>query len=149
MVSNHMYKLLKSTNNLKNSVLSRSNTIEYNCFTADMTQSKPKINSVDIVITDLPYGDIVSWANEENNVQAVNRLLTNLTNCLNVHAIVAVINNKKIKTTPHNYKRIKYFKLGKRYIYIFQLLSITCKSINSNIKIIDYYGVRFKCMTPR
>ena len=112
---------IKSANNLKNIVLSRNNTIEYNCFTADATQSKLKANNVDMVITDLPYGDIVNWANEESNEQAANKLLTNLIATLNPHAVVAVINNKKIKTIPHNYKRIKYFKLGKRHVHIYQL----------------------------
>lgn len=116
---------LKSALRLKHSLNELSHTIDTTCFIADAAKTD-KIDKIDIVITDLPYGDIVSWVNASNENEAVLKLLDNLFPKLSTNAVVAITSTKKTSINHNNYKRVDHFKIGKRQVVILQpLLSVS------------------------
>lgn len=101
----------------------RTHLIDTHCFLADATKAinlpggTPKI---DIVITDLPYGEIVHWDGEQDENQAVTQMLDNLLPILATNAILAIISRKKTKIKHENYKRTDLYNVGKRLVTILQ-----------------------------
>ncbi|MGL5831099.1 MAG: hypothetical protein ACRCZE_03030 [Candidatus Altimarinota bacterium] len=80
------------------------------------------LNKVDIVIADLPYGDLANWSNttSENSSQI---LLKKLTAALNNSHIIALIADKKQKIAHLGFKKVSSFKLGKRKIIFLEKLN--------------------------
>lgn len=114
---------LQSAHRLKKILESQSKSIEISCFVADATIAlglKGKVNCVDIVITDLPYGDIVQWGGTESEEEAITKLLNNLLEVLADISIVAVVSKKKTKVKHDQYKRVEQFNIGKRQITFLQ-----------------------------
>lgn len=112
---------LESAFRLMSILESRSYIIGTKCFISDATKNTNKIdelNNVNIVITDLPYGDIVHWSNIEDENEAITQLLENLLLKLASNSVVAIISKRKISIKHDMYKRLEYFKIGKRYINI-------------------------------
>jgi 23S rRNA (guanine2535-N1)-methyltransferase len=110
---------LQSAAKLKKMLENQNKTIETNCFVSDITEPlglKEKVNSVDIVITDLPYGDIVQWGGIESEEEAIAKLLENLLQVLADISIVAVISKKKTKVKHDQYKKVEQFNIGKRQV---------------------------------
>ena len=89
-----------------------------------ITQSVPSdINGVDIVIVDLPYGQLTKWGqsgDEENSTQI---FLNKIKTCLSKGAVVAIVTNKKQKITYSGYCKLKTLVLGKRKIWFVKLIS--------------------------
>lgn len=75
-------------------------------------------HSIDIVITDVPYGGTVQWS--EEMADPIGVLLRNLRCILSDKAVVAVISDKKQKTELQGYQRVERFKVGKRSILILE-----------------------------
>jgi hypothetical protein len=73
----------------------------------------------DVIISDIPYGEIVGWVTEEGK-DAVTIFLQNLLPKLKRHSVVAVISPKRIAVKNENYKRIDRFQIGKRQIVLLQ-----------------------------
>lgn len=73
-------------------------------------------NSIDVVITDVPYGGTVQWSEEIADPIVV--MLGNLRSVLSEKAVVAVISDKKQKTDIHGYRKVERFKVGKRSMLI-------------------------------
>lgn len=113
---------LESAYKMKEHLKHRVDKLEIICFQADAakTEKESHPQSIDIVITDLPYGDVVRWSHADDEKTAVELLLENLFLKLSAKALVAIVVNKKMKTDYKNYKKLDSFKLGKRHIVIFQ-----------------------------
>ena len=73
---------------------------------------------VDIVITDVPYGDMVCWSDENGN--PVEQMLDNLLVNLSDDGVIAISSDKSQKIANPNYHRIKKIKVGKRKVEFLQ-----------------------------
>jgi len=122
---------LESALRLKKRLGQFQSTVSFSCFTADATakDSFTKIDRpVDIVITDLPYGNLVQWHSSQNsgeslgNTQdmAVNALLDNLASILDINSVVAIVSQHKLKCEHKDFERVSRFKHGKRHIAFFK-----------------------------
>ena len=99
-------------------------TPKIHCFNADVLDktSLEKCNvKTDILITDVPYGNLVSWSDKNSN--AINQLLNNVIPVLQKNAVLAISTCKSQKVENDNYIRHEKLKAGKRIIYILQLKS--------------------------
>ena len=96
--------------------------MKYHVFNRDVLSSKPTPIKlvVDIIITDVPYGDLVSWSNAATveNRSHIDKMLDQLLENLSDDGIVAISSDKRQKISNSNYKRIKKFQVGKRKIEI-------------------------------
>jgi hypothetical protein len=120
------------------------------CFRHDIIAAHPpaSIGSINLVIADLPYGNLVSWqsadttggssadppgSNLSGNPDALaqtdhaqtshaTRLLGNLLPCLDDPAVVILVSEKKQPIAHPAYRRLKQEKLGKRKITFMQPL---------------------------
>ncbi|QBD75528.1 hypothetical protein EPA93_05725 [Ktedonosporobacter rubrisoli] len=76
--------------------------------------------TVDIVLSDLPYGQQSSWRSAEpapgEVLEPVRQLLTALLPVLATHAIVALVTSKQQKVQHEAYRRLSRFELGKRRV---------------------------------
>jgi len=110
---------LRSVNKFIDMIKEANSYIAVNAFTADILAPKALINKgfiADVVITDVPYGNLVSWS--DNSTDAVSILLENLLPVLSDSSVVAVITDKSQKVNHERYKRMERFKVGKRQITI-------------------------------
>lgn len=110
---------LKSINKFISLVREANSNIAVKTFKADILAPdalKNKDFIADIVITDVPYGNLVSWS--ESSTEAVNTLLDNLLPVLSDNSVVAVITDKRQKVNHEKYRRVEKFKVGKRLITI-------------------------------
>ncbi|WP_223066055.1 hypothetical protein [Paenibacillus caui] len=91
-------------------------------FQSDVTISNHKSeisNKINIVITDLPYGDIVTW--RSNSSDPLIDFFENVFEILDhSHSVLAVIADKSQKLKHEKFKRIELVKIGKRQFGIFE-----------------------------
>jgi hypothetical protein len=116
---------LESALTLKGILEKRDKSIEVKCFVADITKDKSTsscINNVNIVITDIPYGDIVNWSCVHSEEEAVEKLLDNLCEIISSYSVISIISKSKIKIRHKDFKIIERFIMGKRQITILQPL---------------------------
>ena len=66
----------------------------------------------DIVITDVPYGNLVSWQGAGQD--PINVLIENLMPILKPESVVAICSDKRQKIKVENYKRLERQRVGKR-----------------------------------
>jgi tRNA G10 N-methylase Trm11 len=80
-----------------------------------------KLNiKADIVITDVPYGNLVSWhANDES--PQISSLLDNIIPCLSEDSVVAICSDKAQKIKNENFTRLEKQQIGKRKFEILKL----------------------------
>ena len=94
-------------------------TVDYRVFQRDILDSTNVTGVVaDIIITDVPYGELVNWSDESGN--AIDRMLDNLYDNLSDNGVIAVSSDKSQKITNPNYQRIKKIKIGKRKVEFLQ-----------------------------
>jgi hypothetical protein len=80
-------------------------------------------HAVDIVITDIPYGQQSSWSGtdpQESHVPAW-QLLDALHHSITPHTIIAITSNKQSKVSHEAYQRIEQLQIGKRRTVFFKL----------------------------
>lgn len=65
----------------------------------------------DIIITDVPYGNLTSWQDEGSEINA---LLDSLIPCLKLDSVLAVCSDKSQKINNNHYKRLEKQLIGKR-----------------------------------
>jgi hypothetical protein len=73
----------------------------------------------DIVITDVPYGNLVSWSN--NSGEELNVLLDGILPIIELNSIIAISYNKKQKINNQKYRIIEKHQIGHRRIDILKL----------------------------
>jgi len=76
-----------------------------------------KAKSVDIVFTDVPYGQHSHWYSSEV-INPLRAMLKALMNILSKSSIVAIVSDKQQKVSHENYQRIEQFQIGKRRVVI-------------------------------
>jgi tRNA G10 N-methylase Trm11 len=74
-------------------------------------------NSVDIVFTDVPYGQHSAWHCPET-IDPIKTMLDVLRNVLSRSSIVAIASDKQQKVSHDKYQRIEHFQIGKRRVVI-------------------------------
>jgi len=75
--------------------------------------------SPDIVITDIPYGDLATW---QGGTGTVSRLLESLTKICTNETIIAICSDKKQKINCERFKRLEKQNIGKRRFEILKLM---------------------------
>ena len=94
-------------------------------FQASATDSKALIknikpNSVDIVFTDVPYGQHSHWqsSNSSDLLNPLWLMLNGLIGILSPESIVAIVSDKQQKVSHEGFQRIEQFQIGKRRVAI-------------------------------
>jgi len=80
--------------------------------------------AVDIVFTDIPYGQHSQWQ-ETGSIETPDliwSMLNTLTTVLSPSSIVAIVSDKEQKIAHENYQRVKQFQIGKRRVHILKLI---------------------------
>lgn len=112
---------LESAFNLRSILENREQPIEVKCFLSDITKNDKLINSihdVNMIITDLPYGEIVNWNSIEDEKSAVEKLLNNVLGVMSANSVIAIISKSKSKIKHKDFKQVERFNIGKRQITI-------------------------------
>ena len=74
--------------------------------------------SVDIVFTDIPYGQHSQWEGIDTLSNPLWSMLDALIETLSPSSIVAIVSDKKQKLAHNNYQRLEKFQVGKRQVVI-------------------------------
>lgn len=118
---------LRSASVLKKklSALNAEHSLQTRVFQANATDHKMiasniKPQSVDIVFTDVPYGQHSQWRDVDTNgsLNALNSMLDALLNVLSPTSIIAMASDKRQKSSHEKYQRIEQFQVGKRRVVI-------------------------------
>lgn len=94
-------------------------------FQASATDSKAileniQARSVDIVFTDVPYGQHSHWHDSDSRelLNPVWLMLNALTDVLSSSSILAIVSDKQQKVAHESYQRVEQFQIGKRRVVI-------------------------------
>lgn len=79
-----------------------------------------ELPKIDIVLCDLPYGNLTQWTHEDSGAN-VTRLLGNLRVSLNLKAVIAVASDKKQPVAAEGYEVLATYKVGHRKIVFLKL----------------------------
>lgn len=66
----------------------------------------------DIIITDVPYGNLVSWSDENG----IDTLLDNVSDHIHDKTIICIVHDRHQKRTNQSFARLEKFKVGKRIV---------------------------------
>ncbi len=107
---------LDSAQRLMALVIDRRRSIEVDCFQADALNPGGAKHNVqpNMVITDLPYGDLVHWSSEAPD--AARGLLNGLLPILDPKSVVLIVADKAQAVKHPDYTRLEQFQVGKRRI---------------------------------
>ena len=97
---------IESVEKLKNKLVK---DIDTEVFTADCTKSLPDIKP-DIIITDIPYGNLVDWGGEGE----IYAMMENLLRIAGDDTVLALSMDKSQKITSEGWHRIEKQNIGKR-----------------------------------
>lgn len=86
--------------------------IEHKIFQADALNEIKTDIIPDIIITDVPYGNIVDWGIAEENL--IDRLLNSLYGICSADTIIGICMNKKQKVRNEKFIRLERHQIGKR-----------------------------------
>lgn len=106
---------MRSAYHLKEMI--RSN-ISIKLFQANVLENIELLKIPDIIITDVPYGNLVSW---ENGSEGVSKLMKVIVDVCGEHTIVAVSMDKKQKISSDRFIRLEKQHIGKRKFEIYKL----------------------------
>lgn len=116
---------LKSAHLIKNKVtsLNQNQPLLTRVFQASAMDHKTLIeniasNSVDIVFTDVPYGQHSQWHDSTELSNPIELMLNALLGILSASSIVAIVSDKRQKVSPERYQRVEKFQVGKRQVVI-------------------------------
>lgn len=111
---------LESLERLRDRLGRRS--IAFSCGQRDITDLSPfPVQDVDIIITDLPYGQLASWGGEGGD--PLESLFINCRRALKEGpAVLAIVADKRPRLKHEAFRRVDHFKLGKRQIALLQPL---------------------------
>ena len=86
--------------------------IQFKVFQGDAIKDINLQEKPDIIMTDVPYGNIVSWSGNEGNF--IDRLLDSLYEISTSDTIIGLCMDKKQKAKNHKFKRLEKQQIGKR-----------------------------------
>lgn len=117
--ASHM-EALKSAGNLLSIVTNSTHEIEYQVFQTDILSNHPLDQcsfKADLIITDVPYGNLVKWQN--TNGEPVN-FLDQLLSVTKDGTVVAICSDKTQKFQSEHFRRVEKQIIGKRLFQIFK-----------------------------
>lgn len=107
------------------SALTQERPLMTRVFQASATDSQAllkniKNESVDLVFTDVPYGQHSHWQGSHSNelLNPLWSLLNALIGILSPTSIVAIVSDKQQKVSHESYQRVEQFQVGKRRVVI-------------------------------
>lgn len=112
------FDALKSLDNLRLLNRNNSNNIKIQLFQSDALNdsiNKLIIKQPDIIICDVPYGDMKVWSESSASVDS---LLDNIHNIMKDDTVIAVIHDKSQKIINNKFTKIESIRNGKRVIMI-------------------------------
>jgi 23S rRNA (guanine2535-N1)-methyltransferase len=116
---------LKSAEILKDKItlLNQEYAITTRVFHANATDEETiarniTVRSVDIVFTDVPYGQHSQWQGFDRAGNPLWSMLETLTGILSSSSIVAIASDKGQKVSHEKYQRVEQFQVGKRRVSI-------------------------------
>ncbi|MCX4273348.1 MAG: hypothetical protein OSJ71_13980 [Acetatifactor sp.] len=107
---------LDSLARLRNSLC---HDVESLAFTADCTGIIPLAETPDIIITDVPYGNLAMWESSEKD--SLREMYLQLSKIAHPHTILAVIMDKGQKYRGDAWVRLERQMIGKRKFEIYRL----------------------------
>ena len=114
---------LESAGRLASMVKARSKPVVIDCFEADATKPMDHLagmaGTLDMIITDVPYGNVVDWQSDAGD--PVEQLLSHIIPLLAPVSLVAIVSSKEQKISHDRYNRVVHWKLGKRRITLLEL----------------------------
>lgn len=72
--------------------------------------------SIDLVLTDLPYGKLTHWEGKDDILNPAQQFLNRISTILKPKALVVISADKKQKLLYEGYNRVEILKLGKRQV---------------------------------
>jgi len=116
---------LKSAATLKRKISSveQEQPLQIKTFQANATHANEllqniKANSVDIVFTDIPYGEHSYWEDAKDGSNPLHAMLDSLHGVLTSSGIAAIASDKKQKIAHEKYQRLEQFQIGKRRVIL-------------------------------
>jgi hypothetical protein len=113
---------INALNSLEKIVKQIKHEIKINVFLANILDKKQMVSNkfnADIVITDIPYGNLVNWINNKGN--ELEELLNGIIPIINRNKVIAISYNKKQKINNTKYSIIENIQIGHRKIKIMKL----------------------------
>ncbi|WP_440897138.1 N-6 DNA methylase [Amphibacillus sp. Q70] len=107
---------LRSVNRLASMLIDSNKSLkDIQCLKWDITSTKPPLSrEINIVITDLPYGNMAHWEGIMKN-NPTEQMLNNIYQILDLNnSVVAIVSNKKQRIKHECFKQVKRLKHGKR-----------------------------------
>jgi 23S rRNA (guanine2535-N1)-methyltransferase len=77
-----------------------------------------KAKSVDIVFTDVPYGQHSQWHDSTELSNPIELMLDALPGILSSSSILAIVSDKQQKVSHQRYQRVEKFQIGKRQVVV-------------------------------
>lgn len=94
--------------------------INIDIFEADCTTTQNTDKKIDIIITDVPYGNLVDWKGEQES--GINVMMKQLSKIANPSTVLAISMDKHEKVNNDEWKRFEKNIIGKRKFEIYKLL---------------------------
>jgi 23S rRNA (guanine2535-N1)-methyltransferase len=114
---------LESSSRLKHQLATHSFPIQTKSFRFDILGNENlagKIDKVDLVLTDLPYGQVVSWYGATDDDAPEQKLLTHIRPVLKPTSLVAITTSKNQPFSHEGYRRLEHTQIGKRRLLIME-----------------------------
>jgi len=116
---------LKSAQLLRNKIIgfNQEHSLTTKVFRASAIDNRAMLEkltagSVDVVFTDVPYGQHSEWRDSASN--PIWSMLNALINVLSPSSIVAIVSDKQQKASHQRYQPVEQFQVGKRRVVLFR-----------------------------
>jgi 23S rRNA G2445 N2-methylase RlmL len=93
----------------------KTHAFQANATDREAITNRVKPGSIDIVFTDVPYGQRSQWAGDQNSLHS---MLDALLHVLSLSSILAIVSDKRQKVSHERYQRVEHFQVGKRRVEI-------------------------------
>lgn len=97
-----------------------SRDIPSTIFTADCTENIPLENGPDLIITDVPYGNLAAW--DEDPANSLQAMYLQLSRIARPGTILAVIMDKRQGCRSEAWNRLEKQIIGKRKFEIYRFM---------------------------
>jgi len=115
---------LKSAHLLRNKIAAFDEySLTARVFQASATDRKTMLDhiqpkSVDILFTDVPYGQHSQWQDSNSVLDRIWSMLDALTEIVSTSGVFAIVSDKGQKVSHERYQRVEHFQVGKRRVVI-------------------------------
>lgn len=95
-----------------------TNHIQTELFVADCTLELPEMTVPDVIITDVPYGNLAQWS--DSNLSPMDAMMHSLHEIASEKTVLAVCMDKKQKIVSGEWTRVERANVGKRRFEIYK-----------------------------